>query len=120
GSSCSSDGAAAGLEASDCCGSNIKASGVFCGDGVNPAPCILGGASTSTCSDDVTVGVDGKGVVCCPTSCSQCTGSGCSAAGDDCCGGGIVASGVYCQNGINDAPCILGSPPAPTPVPASV
>ncbi|CAM9418637.1 unnamed protein product [Pylaiella littoralis] len=75
-------------------------------------------AGDQACSDGVTVGVDGNGVVCCPTGCSQCGGLGCGAAGDDCCGGPIVASRVYCQKGINDAPCILGSPPPPSPPPS--
>ncbi|CAM9535703.1 unnamed protein product, partial [Pylaiella littoralis] len=113
GGSCGSAGAAAGLDSSDCCGSNIKASGVFCRNGDNPAPCILGGEST--CSDGVTLGVDGNGVVCCPLGCSTCGGPGCGAAGDDCCGGPIKASGVFCGDGTNPAPCILGSAPTPTP-----
>ncbi|CAN0365704.1 unnamed protein product, partial [Pylaiella littoralis] len=112
GSSCGSAAASVGLSASDCCGSNIKSSGVMCGAGAKPAPCILGGEMpVTTCSDDVTVGVDGNGVVCCPSGCSQCGGSNCATAGDDCCGGPIKASGVYCGGGDNPAPCILGNDP---------
>ena len=43
GKGCGSAGAAFGLGADDCCGSNIKDSGVYCDD-TNEAPCIIGSA----------------------------------------------------------------------------
>lgn len=73
---------------------------------------------TQTCSDG-TEGIDGNGVVCCPTDCGQCGGAGCTTAGaaagldgSDCCGGTIRKAGVYCDD-TDKAPCIIGRAPDP-------
>ncbi|CAM9951375.1 unnamed protein product [Pylaiella littoralis] len=115
GSDCGTAGIAAGLGAGDCCGKDIKAAGVYCND-TDQAPCIIGSAPgtapPTTCSDG-TPGVDGNGVVCCTTGCSECGGSSCGSAGaaagldaSDCCGINIKASGVMCADS-NQAPCII-------------
>ncbi|CAM9583719.1 unnamed protein product, partial [Hapterophycus canaliculatus] len=51
---------------------------------------------------------------CCPLGCNQCGGPGCSSSGaaaglgsDSCCGGGVKASGKYCDD-TGEAPCIIG------------
>ncbi|CAN0397850.1 unnamed protein product, partial [Pylaiella littoralis] len=67
------------------------------------------------CSDG-TPGVDGNGVVCCSSGCTQCGGPKCSTSslphfdGSDCCGGTIKESGVYCDES-HEAPCIIRNPP---------
>ncbi|CAN0255216.1 unnamed protein product [Pylaiella littoralis] len=117
---CALAGYSVGLDASDCCGGPIKASGVYC-DGTNNAPCIIGPPPSTPepgmCTDG-TEGIDGNGVVCCPLGCGQCGGSNCDVAGNAaglgagaCCGGAIKASGVYCAE-TNQAPCIIGTPPS--------
>ncbi|CAM9274203.1 unnamed protein product, partial [Ectocarpus fasciculatus] len=70
--------------------------------------------AVETCSNGLE-GIDGNGVVCCPTGCGQCGGAGCTTSGsahglggDSCCGGGIMASDEYCDE-TNAAPCIIGS-----------
>eukprot|EP00903_Cladosiphon_okamuranus_P009656 g9189.t1 len=97
--------------ASDCCGSDILDSDVYCNDAGASAPCILGEApaGSDTCPDG-TVGVeDDNEVVCCPLSCGECAGPGCSGrpgGADDCCGGNIKDSEVMCSTS-GTAPCIL-------------
>eukprot|EP00752_Nemacystus_decipiens_P001722 g1665.t1 len=99
---------------SDCCGSAIQDSGVYCGDS-GAAPCIIGDAP-DTCSNGIE-GIDANGVVCCPLSCGECAGEGCAlrpGGSSDCCGGTIKESGVYCgDSGV--APCIIGDAPEPCP-----
>ncbi|CAN0130605.1 unnamed protein product [Pylaiella littoralis] len=81
GSGCTTAGSAANLDASACCGGAITASDVYCGNGKMEAPCILGFSPTAQfCIDGVTEGIDGNDVVCCPTGCTQCGGSGCTTA----------------------------------------
>ncbi|CBJ33670.1 Unsaturated glucuronyl hydrolase, family GH88 [Ectocarpus siliculosus] len=72
--------------------------------------------SVTTCSNGVE-GIDGNGVVCCPLECNECGGTGCTNSGraaglgsESCCGGGVKASGMYCDE-TNEAPCIIGSRP---------
>eukprot|EP00903_Cladosiphon_okamuranus_P006180 g6077.t1 len=96
--------------ASDCCGSSIMNSDVYCDD-TGVAPCIIGERPSGggTCSDG-TVGIgDDNDVVCCPLSCGECSGRGCSGrpgGSDDCCGGAIKESGVMCSTS-GKAPCVL-------------
>ncbi|CAM9256384.1 unnamed protein product, partial [Ectocarpus sp. 12 AP-2014] len=80
-------------------------------------------SSANTCSNGVE-GIDGNGVVCCPLGCGQCGGTGCNTSGaaagldgSSCCGGGVKASEQYCDE-TNEAPCIIGSRPAPSPTPS--
>ncbi|CAB1098365.1 unnamed protein product [Ectocarpus sp. CCAP 1310/34] len=128
GTGCNTSGAAFGLDGSSCCGGGVKASDEYC-DETNEAPCIIGSrptpspTSANTCSNGLE-GIDGNGVVCCPLGCGQCGGTGCNTSGaaagldgSSCCGGSIKASGKYCDE-TNDAPCIIGSSPAPSPTPS--
>lgn len=46
--------------------------------------------------------------VCCPLSCGQCGGSGCSERGDGCCTSKVKDSGVKCSES-NSAPCNIDS-----------
>ncbi|CAM9258533.1 unnamed protein product, partial [Scytosiphon promiscuus] len=119
GPGCSTSGRAAGLGSDSCCGGGVKASGEYCDD-TGAAPCIIGSGTgfqpiaSQTCSNGIP-GIDGNGVVCCPLGCNQCGGPGCSTSGraaglgsDSCCGGGVKASGKFCDD-TGAAPCIIGS-----------
>lgn len=44
--------------------------------------------------------------MCCPTSCGQCGGVGCSAKGSECCTANVKATGVKCSTA-KSAPCII-------------
>ncbi|CAN0274401.1 unnamed protein product, partial [Hapterophycus canaliculatus] len=63
---------------------------------------------------ECTEGVEGfaHDVVCCPTACGQCGGSGCenivgTAGASDCCSDAILISGEMCSDNGGVAPCIL-------------
>ncbi|CAM9790785.1 unnamed protein product, partial [Ectocarpus fasciculatus] len=125
GAGCTTSGAAAGLDSSSCCGGGVKARDEYC-DETNEAPCIIGSrptpspTSANTCSNGLE-GIDANGVVCCPVGCGQCGGTGCNTSGaaaglgaESCCGNGVKASDEYCDE-TNEAPCIIGSRPTPSP-----
>lgn len=57
-----------------------------------------------TCSNSL-AGYEASGV-CCPTSCGQCGGVGCSGLGDGCCTGNVKTSGVKCSES-KAAPCVI-------------
>ncbi|CAM9620047.1 unnamed protein product [Ectocarpus fasciculatus] len=65
------------------------------------------------------------GAVCCPISCTQCGGAGCSTVGlpeygaESCCSSDVLSAGVSCSVS-EEAPCVLDDvlPPAETPSPS--
>eukprot|EP00903_Cladosiphon_okamuranus_P020284 g18614.t1 len=96
---------------SDCCGGGIRDSDSYCSETGGMPPCIIGERPSGggMCLDG-TVGIeDDDAVVCCPLSCGECSGTGCSGrpgGSDDCCGGAIKKSGVMCSTS-EKAPCVL-------------
>ncbi len=64
------------------------------------------------CPGDIP-GINAKDMICCPTSCGECGGSGCSSrpgGAESCCESGMKDSDRYCDE-IGEAPCIIGSRP---------
>jgi len=93
---------------SSCCGTPILNSGVSC-DFESP-PCIISEPDPipdPTCDLGI-IGFSGDDTLCCPSSCTQCTGVGCSTfpnIASDCCSLSILDSGVSCDD--DGAPCIV-------------
>eukprot|EP00752_Nemacystus_decipiens_P015180 g13520.t1 len=90
GSGCSSRG-------DGCCTSDVKDSGDLCSVTM-AAPCNIDGDSVdddAVCSN----GLPGYQAndVCCPLSCGECGGSGCSSRGDGCCTSDVKDSGDLCS-----------------------
>ena len=113
---------------SDCCGTSIRDSGLFCD--FNDAPCII----HPNFQEDPPIpndhdpipdpncefGIAATGVndnVCCVEECGTCGGPGCTdrslETGFPCCGGAIYTSGISCDE--YGAPCLISAPtPEPT------
>eukprot|EP00752_Nemacystus_decipiens_P007693 g6876.t1 len=111
GSGCSSRG-------EGCCTSDVKESGDLCSVTM-AAPCnIDGDVDDSTCSNGLP-GYEASGV-CCPLSCGECGGVGCSSRGEGCCTSGVKESGDLCSvtmaapcnidGDIDDSTCSNGLP----------
>eukprot|EP00903_Cladosiphon_okamuranus_P006680 g6520.t1 len=103
-----------------CCTSKVKDSGDKCSE-TKSAPCIIDTDTVDpgdgqTCPGGIP-GINTKDIVCCPLSCGTCAGKGCSGrpgGKNACCGGGILSTQGYCSD-TNQAPCIIGDSPTPTP-----
>eukprot|EP00752_Nemacystus_decipiens_P015183 g13520.t4 len=90
GSGCSSRG-------DGCCTSDVKDSGDLCSVTM-AAPCNIDGDSAdgdAVCSNGLP-GYEANDV-CCPLSCGECGGSGCSSRGDGCCTSDVKDSGDLCS-----------------------
>ncbi|CAM9402588.1 unnamed protein product [Laminaria digitata] len=106
-------GSIAGVDASQCCATNIIASGAVCSETGAP-PCVVEAVTTdsnSTCSNGLSGIEDNE--ACCLAACGQCGGTGCGSisglAASDCCSSTIAASGTLCSV-TNAAPCMLDTP----------
>eukprot|EP00752_Nemacystus_decipiens_P007692 g6875.t1 len=87
-----------------CCTSDVEESGDLCSVTM-AAPCIIDGdVDDSTCSN----GLPGyeRNDVCCPLSCGECGGVGCSSRGEGCCTSDVEESGDLCSVTMA-APCII-------------
>ena len=69
-----------------------------------PVMHLLQHSAGDTCANGLP-GFDASGV-CCPESCGQCGGVGCSSLGEGCCTSGVIDSGVMCSDSLA-APCIM-------------
>ena len=107
----------------NCCPTNILTSEITCCE--TSAPCIVNSCPTATQTPSVTpipqsvqtcgtgsAGLKASGlnnsVLCCPTSCGVCGGTGCSlrpGGSKNCCTENILNSGIYCS--VSFAPCIV-------------
>eukprot|EP00752_Nemacystus_decipiens_P011654 g10344.t1 len=116
-----------------CCPSDVLDSGILCSDS-EESPCIMEYADDSSDSDDssddepeemCTDGVPGllDNNACCPTSCGECGGDGCSErdGGDEfsgrlaCCRGAVLSLGRVCSDTVG-APCEVSEEDSTDPV----
>ncbi|CAM9821581.1 unnamed protein product [Pylaiella littoralis] len=111
-------GSIPGVDASDCCATNITDSGMRCSETVGP-PCIVVAIAdpNATCSNGLAGIEDADGTVCCDAACGQCGGDGCGDVAGfsdaDCCSATIEGSGELCSIALA-APCKV-DPPEFTP-----
>lgn len=106
-------GSIAGVDASQCCATQIIAAGASCAD-TGVAPCVVEAVTldtNSTCSNGL-AGIESSDV-CCDAACGQCGGAGCGnipgLEASDCCSSTIAATGQLCSV-TNVAPCQLDTP----------
>eukprot|EP00752_Nemacystus_decipiens_P010756 g9573.t1 len=120
GTECGGDGCGIipGVDASQCCASEIIASGVVCDGTVTP--CVVVATATdnsTTCSNGLAGIEDPVNLICCDAACGQCGGAGCGSipglTGLDCCSDEIEATAELCSV-TNAAPCVI-DPPAFAP-----
>ncbi|CAN0144401.1 unnamed protein product [Discosporangium mesarthrocarpum] len=102
--------------ASDCCPTDIRAAGQYCGAGV-VAPCLIDGFTPSPVNpalvgtsapvvynqcEDYTPGFQ-DGAACCKMECGQCGGPGCgtipgTGGPDNCCSANVIANNVVSRD----------------------
>ena len=90
----------------NCCSNSILNSGVYCKTSV--APCIVKPSPDPTCKHGIKIAGANHSIVCCPSDCGTCGGTGCNfrtGGSANCCTNIILNSGISCRTSI--APCIV-------------